>query len=131
MRFLDVNRNLEWYHIRFIRRFAFAMNQFLGTDIPLSVTIGKADIFEDWKNSKVEGLVIEKGAVLCAGAKFSAKRGYFVSAMIPLLPQMRYLPIQQVHMKSGREPAKLIGYNMHALVDNGLEINQIQRGTEK
>lgn len=39
------------------------------------VTVGKADIFEDWKNSKVEGFVIEKGAALCAGAKVLCKEG--------------------------------------------------------
>ena len=39
------------------------------------VTIGKADIYEDWKHSKVEGFVIEKGAALCAGAKILCKEG--------------------------------------------------------
>lgn len=39
------------------------------------VTIGKADIFEDWQNSKVEGFIIEKGAALCAGAKVLCKEG--------------------------------------------------------
>lgn len=39
------------------------------------VTIGKADIFEDWKHSKVEGFVIEKGVALCAGSKILCKEG--------------------------------------------------------
>lgn len=39
------------------------------------VTIGKADIFEDWEHSKVEGFIIEKGAALCAGAKILCKEG--------------------------------------------------------
>lgn len=39
------------------------------------VTIGKADIYEDWKHSKVEGFVIAQGAALCAGAKILCKEG--------------------------------------------------------
>lgn len=40
-----------------------------------NVTIGKADIFEDWKNSKVKGFHIGKGSTLCAGARVLCKEG--------------------------------------------------------
>ena len=39
------------------------------------VTIGKADIFEDYTNSKVKGFIIREGAALCAGAKVLCKEG--------------------------------------------------------
>jgi serine O-acetyltransferase len=39
------------------------------------VTIGKADIFEDYKHSKVNGFIIGEGSALCAGAKILCKEG--------------------------------------------------------
>lgn len=39
------------------------------------VTIGKADIFEDYTNSNVKGFIIREGAALCAGAKVLCKEG--------------------------------------------------------
>lgn len=39
------------------------------------VTIGKADIFEDYVNSKVKGFIVHEGAALCAGAKVLCKEG--------------------------------------------------------
>jgi serine O-acetyltransferase len=39
------------------------------------VTIGRADSYKDIKHSKMKGIVIKKGAVLCAGAKILCKEG--------------------------------------------------------
>lgn len=42
------------------------------------VTIERADIHIDFKNSKIEGVVIKKGSTLCAGAKILCKSGTLV-----------------------------------------------------
>lgn len=42
-----------------------------------NVTIGRADIYDD-KNSKMEGVVIKKGAIICAGAKVFCKEGTLI-----------------------------------------------------
>lgn len=39
------------------------------------VTIGKADVLEDWTHSKVDGFNIGKHAVLCSGCKILCKEG--------------------------------------------------------
>lgn len=67
------------------------------------VTIGKADIYEDWKHSKVEGLVIEQGAALCAGAKILVKREHFELVNTLLLRQMWLLHTRLGPMKSREE----------------------------
>lgn len=39
-----------------------------------NVTIGRADIYEDYKSSKVKKIIIEEGAIICAGAKILSKQ---------------------------------------------------------
>ncbi|MBM7618571.1 serine O-acetyltransferase [Bacillus tianshenii] len=39
------------------------------------VTIGRADAYQDYKFSEMEGIVIKRGAVLCAGSKILCKKG--------------------------------------------------------
>lgn len=39
------------------------------------VTIGKADVLEDWRHSKVAGFKIGEHAVLCSGCKILCKEG--------------------------------------------------------
>ena len=40
-----------------------------------NVTLGRADIYNDIKDSKMEGIHIKKGAIICAGAKVICKEG--------------------------------------------------------
>ena len=39
-----------------------------------NVTIGRADIYEDYKSSKMKKIIIEEGAIICAGAKILSKQ---------------------------------------------------------
>ncbi len=38
-----------------------------------NVTIGRADIYEDYKSSNMKKIIIEDGAIICAGAKVLSK----------------------------------------------------------
>lgn len=42
------------------------------------VTLGRADIYQDYKKSKMKGFLIEDGAILCAGAKIICKEGTLI-----------------------------------------------------
>ena len=42
------------------------------------VTVGRADIFRPMSASRFEGVVIEDGAILCAGAKILCKEGVLI-----------------------------------------------------
>lgn len=92
------------------------------------VTIGKADIYEDWKHSKVEGFVIEQGAALCAGAKILCKEGTLRIGKHAIIAANAVV----THSVGAYEiwggiPAKRIGYNLHALEEDGLKIEEIKR----
>ncbi|MDM5157366.1 hypothetical protein QUF88_27180 [Bacillus sp. DX1.1] len=39
------------------------------------VTLGRADIFNSFEESKMNGILIKKGAILCAGSKILCKEG--------------------------------------------------------
>lgn len=39
-----------------------------------NVTIGRADIYEDYKSSKMKKIIIEEGAIICTGAKILSKQ---------------------------------------------------------
>lgn len=43
-----------------------------------NVTIGRADVRNDWQNSQMENVVIKKGAIIGAGAKVLCKKGTLV-----------------------------------------------------
>lgn len=92
------------------------------------VTIGKADIFENWKNSKVKGFIIEEGAALCSGCKVLCKEGTLtvgrraiVAANAVLLNSIGPYEIWGV-------PAKFLGYNMHGLFKDGLSVCDLKKG---
>jgi serine O-acetyltransferase len=40
-----------------------------------NVTLGRADIHIPWEKSKMKGIVVKEGAILCAGAKILCKEG--------------------------------------------------------
>lgn len=43
-----------------------------------NVTLGRADIYVDYSKSKMKGIIVEEGAVICAGAKVLCKEGTLV-----------------------------------------------------
>lgn len=43
-----------------------------------NVTIGRADIYRDMKYSKMKNIIIEEGAIICAGAKVLCKEGTLI-----------------------------------------------------
>lgn len=47
-------------------------------EIYQGVTIGRADAYLERSQSQMEGIIIKKGAVLCAGAKILCKEGTLV-----------------------------------------------------
>lgn len=42
------------------------------------VTLGRADVYVDYKDSKMKRIIVEEGAILCAGAKILCKTGDLV-----------------------------------------------------
>ena len=42
------------------------------------VTLGRGDIYKSAKDSKMEGILIKEGAVICAGAKILCKEGILI-----------------------------------------------------
>lgn len=85
------------------------------------VTIGKADIFENWKESKVKGFRIGEGAALCAGCKVLCKEGELTVGRYAIVAANAVLTHSIGDYKVWRGiPAHFIGYNRHALDANGL-----------
>lgn len=91
-----------------------------------SVTIGKADIFEDYTNSKVNGFIIHEGAALCAGAKILCKEGTLEIGKKSIVAANAVLThsIGPYEIWGG-VPAKLIGYNWHGLEKDKLKLEDI------
>ena len=52
-------------------------NTVIGDDVKIyqGVTIGRADIYRDHEESDMEKIIIDDGAVICAGAKILCKEG--------------------------------------------------------
>lgn len=52
-------------------------NSIIKKDVKIyqGVTLGRADIYNDFKDSKMENIIIEEGAIICAGAKVLCKTG--------------------------------------------------------
>ncbi len=50
-------------------------NVYIGKDVKIyqNVTIGRADIYESFEDSNMESIIIEEGAILCAGCKILCK----------------------------------------------------------
>lgn len=84
----------------------------LGDNVKIyqNVTLGRADIWKEAKDSEFEKFVVEDGAVICSGAKVIGKKGVLKIGKNSIIAANAVLLNSTGPNEIWGVPAKLIGY---------------------